>query len=167
MYNSFAGEHHYTLHASERDALVRAGWTDEGIGWYSDDASTVPLYRQYNPYAFACNHNYTTDINEHYYLISVGWLNENIAWYGAVNNNTATVDTSISTGKYEPPAPSGGGGSSSGGSSSGGSTGVVYWTPSGERYHSTTGCPSLSRSKTILSGSISDAGSRTPCQKCW
>lgn len=36
--------------------------------------------------------------------------------------------------------------------------GTVYWTPNGEVYHSTKDCPSLGRSKTILSGSISESG---------
>ena len=35
--------------------------------------------------------------------------------------------------------------------------GTVYWTPNGEVYHSTKDCPSLGRSKTILSGSISES----------
>ncbi len=29
---------------------------------------------------------------------------------------------------------------------------VVYWTPKGKSYHTTKSCPTLSRSKTILSG---------------
>ena len=41
--------------------------------------------------------------------------------------------------------------------------GTVYWTPNGEVYHSTKDCPSLGRSKTILSGSISESGKSRPC----
>lgn len=31
--NATSGAHHYTTDAAERDALVDAGWRDEGIGW--------------------------------------------------------------------------------------------------------------------------------------
>lgn len=46
---------------------------------------------------------------------------------------------------------------------------TVYWTPGGEKYHSTQDCPSLARSSTILSGSLSDAqaaGKSEPCKNC-
>lgn len=48
-------------------------------------------------------------------------------------------------------------------------SGAVYWTPGGEKYHSTQDCPSLARSSTILSGSISEAqasGKSEPCKNC-
>lgn len=47
--------------------------------------------------------------------------------------------------------------------------GTVYWTPSGKSYHTTQGCSSLARSKTILSGSLDDAlaaGKSDPCDRC-
>lgn len=44
---------------------------------------------------------------------------------------------------------------------------TVYWTPNGEVYHSTKDCPSLGRSKTILSGSISESGKSRPCKNCY
>ena len=57
-------------------------WTDEDIGWYSDDNKTVVLYREYNPNARSCNHNYTTNQKEHETLIGIGWNDEGTAWYG-------------------------------------------------------------------------------------
>ncbi len=45
--------------------------------------------------------------------------------------------------------------------------GTVYWTPNGEVYHSTKDCSSLGRSKTILSGSISESGKSRPCKNCY
>lgn len=48
-------------------------------------------------------------------------------------------------------------------------SGAVYWTPGGEKYHSTQDCPSVARSNTILSGSISEAqaaGKSEPCKNC-
>ena len=67
----------------ERDALVSYGWQYEGIGWYSDDAKSVPLYREYNPNMVKCNHNYTTNKKEHDALTTLlGWKDEGIGWYG-------------------------------------------------------------------------------------
>lgn len=46
-------------------------------------------------------------------------------------------------------------------------TGIVYWTPSGKSYHNTSTCTTLKRSKTILSGSITDSGKSDPCNVCY
>lgn len=46
------------------------------------------------------------------------------------------------------------------------SSGTVYWTPSGKSYHTTNKCSTLSRSKTILSGTKSESGKNDPCDKC-
>lgn len=46
---------------------------------------------------------------------------------------------------------------------------TVYWTPNGKSYHTTKNCPTLSRSKTILNGSLSkakSAGKNDPCDRC-
>ncbi len=65
---------------------------------------------------------------------------------------------------------SGGGNGTSGGNGNNGSgTNVgstVYWTPSGEVYHSTSGCPTLSRSKTIYSGTLSECPKSRGCKVC-
>lgn len=47
------------------------------------------------------------------------------------------------------------------------SGGTVYWTPNGSVYHKSRNCPSLSRSKTVYSGSISDSGKDRACKVCW
>ena len=53
-------------------------------------------------------------------------------------------------------------------SSSGGSSGgTVYWTPNGEVYHSTSGCRSLARSRTINSGPLSSCPKSRPCKICY
>lgn len=46
---------------------------------------------------------------------------------------------------------------------------TVYWTPHGKSYHFNRNCPTLSRSKTILSGTLAEAkatGKTDPCDKC-
>lgn len=85
--NVEGGDHHYTTSTVERDSLVKAGWKlDKGEGkdgavFYSDDAKTVPVYREYNPNAYSCNHNYTASEVEHNSLIDAGWNDEGIGWY--------------------------------------------------------------------------------------
>lgn len=43
--------------------------------------------------------------------------------------------------------------------------GTFYWVPSGKVYHTTRDCPTLSRSKTIRSGSVPPSG-RHICKVC-
>ncbi|MEG1416845.1 MAG: MBL fold metallo-hydrolase [Clostridium sp.] len=43
---------------------------------------------------------------------------------------------------------------------------TVYWTPNGKSYHSTNTCSTLSRSKVINSGTLSQSGKSDPCDKC-
>lgn len=57
-----------------------------------------------------------------------------------------------------------------GGSSGIGGTAVVYWTPNGKSYHASKSCRTLSRSKTICSGSLEEAfaaGKSDPCDWCY
>ena len=43
---------------------------------------------------------------------------------------------------------------------------IVYWTPNGKSYHSTKSCPTLSRSKTVNSGTQAESGKYDPCDRC-
>lgn len=43
---------------------------------------------------------------------------------------------------------------------------TVYWTPNGKSYHYSKNCPTLSRSKTILSGPLSSTPKDDPCNVC-
>ncbi|CDG37214.1 hypothetical protein CTHBC1_2631 [Acetivibrio thermocellus BC1] len=43
---------------------------------------------------------------------------------------------------------------------------IVYWTPKGKSYHFSKDCPTLSRSKTILSGPLSECPKSDPCDRC-
>ena len=44
--------------------------------------------------------------------------------------------------------------------------GTVYWTPSGGVYHFSSSCPTLSRSKTVYSGTVSESGKSRACKVC-
>lgn len=46
------------------------------------------------------------------------------------------------------------------------SSGTVYWVPSGSVYHNSKNCPSLSRSRTIYSGTIQESGKSRACKVC-
>ncbi len=48
-----------------------------------------------------------------------------------------------------------------------GNSRIVYWTPNGKSYHSRKNCPTLSRSKTILEGTIAQSGKSDACDKCF
>lgn len=76
------------MSTKEKDSLVAAGWSYEGIGWYSDENKTASLYRQYNPNVDpkasrgnSGSHNYTTSKTENDSLVRVGWKEEGIGWY--------------------------------------------------------------------------------------
>ena len=46
------------------------------------------------------------------------------------------------------------------------SSATVYWTPNGKSYHTTKSCSTLSRSKTINSGTQAQSGKSDPCDRC-
>lgn len=46
------------------------------------------------------------------------------------------------------------------------SSSLVYWTPNGKSYHTTKSCSTLSRSKTILEGTLQESGKSDPCDVC-
>jgi surface protein len=77
LYNPWSGEHFYTADTVEKDALVRAGWRSEGIGWYAPVTSATPVYRLYS----GTDHHYTTDATERAVLLNAGWKDEGIGWY--------------------------------------------------------------------------------------
>ncbi len=80
-YNPYSGEHHYTADKSELDAIVAAGWVDEGVGWVAPVESAVPVYRLYNSYEPLGDHHYTTDRDEYDAAVAAGWTGEGIGWY--------------------------------------------------------------------------------------
>ena len=81
LYNKWTGEHFYTANKSERDGLVSAGWTYEGIGWFAPTTSHHPVYRLYNKWVPGGDHHYTMDAAERDTLVEAGWTYENVGWY--------------------------------------------------------------------------------------
>ncbi|GEM_PF-2938876 len=82
MYNPNSGEHFYTKSWNEVQALVKAGWNYEGIGWVSSPVkNSHPVYRMYNPNAG--DHHYTLSASERDHLAKVGWNYEGISAYAS------------------------------------------------------------------------------------
>ena len=50
LYNPNSGEHFYTASSVERQAVIDAGWDDEGEGWTAPTEG-VQVYRLYNSFA--------------------------------------------------------------------------------------------------------------------
>ncbi|MDO4622198.1 MAG: transglutaminase domain-containing protein [Eubacteriales bacterium] len=82
MYNPNSGEHFYTANYVERDMLLKAGWSYEGIGWTAPGAAgSDPVYRLYNENAG--DHHYTMSKGERDSLVRLGWKDEGIGWYSS------------------------------------------------------------------------------------
>ncbi|PLS30883.1 L,D-transpeptidase catalytic domain-containing protein [Bifidobacterium margollesii] len=88
-YNRRSGNHNWTLNKREHDMLVRLGWRDEGIAWYTSPTG-ANVYRLYNPKPYhkpkhgrgngGGEHVYTTSYGEYLSVIRAGWRGEGVAW---------------------------------------------------------------------------------------
>lgn len=82
IYNPWSGEHFYTNNENEQKSLVRVGWNDEGIGFYSSIEKTpFQVYRLYNSYQEGSSHLWTIDHSEYSGLADLGWIQEGSAWF--------------------------------------------------------------------------------------
>ncbi|MGM0237721.1 hypothetical protein [Enterococcus sp. AZ103] len=86
VYNPNSGEHFYTESASEKDGLVAAGWTDEGIGWNTPTSGDT-VYRVYN--SNAGDHHYTKSVDEYNWLAAQGWTKEGTSFYSSTTEEVA------------------------------------------------------------------------------
>lgn len=93
------------------------------------------------------------NINPDEYNASLG-LNESTAT-DSNNVNTATTNNNTSNSTNNT--------SNNDGTSS---SSILYWTPNGKSYHTTKSCRTLSRSKTILEGTLQESGKSDPCDVC-
>lgn len=80
LYDPNSGEHFYTASETERDSVVAAGWTFEGIAWYAPENGT-DVHRLYNPNSG--DHHYTASTAETSALIDAGWRYEGVGWKSA------------------------------------------------------------------------------------
>ncbi|MBT1167158.1 InlB B-repeat-containing protein [Bifidobacterium simiarum] len=88
-YNRRSGNHNWTLNKKEHDMLVRLGWKDEGIAWYTSPTGR-DVYRLYNPKPYhkpkngrgngGGEHVYTTSYAEYRAVVAAGWRGEGVAW---------------------------------------------------------------------------------------
>ncbi|MFC4651738.1 hypothetical protein ACFO26_02315 [Lactococcus nasutitermitis] len=88
LYNPNTGEHFYTTSTAEKNADVKAGWNNEGIGWIAPSSSKSPVYRVYNPNAKGGDHYYTKNKGEASALVKLGWKwdnNEKPVFYSGYN----------------------------------------------------------------------------------
>lgn len=82
LYNPNTGEHFLTTSENEKNYDQQAGWTYEGVAFYTTAETTdTPVYRLSNPNTG--DHFYTANQGEVNYLTQSGWNNEGIAWYSA------------------------------------------------------------------------------------
>ena len=61
--------------------LIKAGWNNEGVGFYSSDSTGKKVYRLYNPNAKHGQHHFTSSYTEYQNLMKAGWRGEGVAWY--------------------------------------------------------------------------------------
>lgn len=78
LYSPNSGEHFYTASPVERQAVIDAGWNDEGIGWTAPTQG-IQVYRLYN--SFAGEHHYTSSEVERDALVAAGWTLEEGGWF--------------------------------------------------------------------------------------
>ena len=84
-----------------------------------------------------------------------------------INEEFDNIDPDTTYGDYSSSSSSSGYTESSGTTQDNTSNGsIVYWTPNGKSYHTTPNCPTLSRSKTILEGTLEESGKTDPCDRC-
>lgn len=81
MYNPNTSEHLFTTSDSERYALSKLGWKDEGICFGTSLAQSVPVYRYYSK--AAGEHLYTVSRAEGAALEQGGWKAEGTAFYAS------------------------------------------------------------------------------------
>ncbi len=135
-----------------RDA---GGCTDfVAIITYPNTTTQIPSHYSYT---YTINGNVIKDefdnVNPDEYNSNLG-INSSESTSNSTNNNTGNSNTNTSTTNNNNTV------------SSSSNSGTVYWTPNGKSYHTTKSCSTLSRSKTILEGTIEQSGKYDPCDKC-
>ena len=84
LYNPYTLEHLLTSDPAERDMLLNAGWTLDGVAFVSPKEGQ-PVYRLYNPYDDW--HTYTMSQDEIDTLLPLGWKIDGIVCCSATSEN--------------------------------------------------------------------------------
>ena len=111
---------------------------------YPDTITQIPSHYSYT---YTINGNV---INDEFDNVNPDEYNASLETNTSTNNSNSSNNTNTTI-------------NNSGSTSS---PGKVYWTPNGNSYHTTKGCSTLSRSKTILEGTIQESGKNDPCDRC-
>lgn len=140
-----------------RDA---GGCTDfVAIITYPNTSTQIPSHYSYT---YTINGNVINDefdnVNPDEFNASLG-INNSSNSSDSSNNNTGSSNTNTSNTDNN-------NASINNNASTSSNSGTVYWTPNGKSYHTTKSCPTLSRSKTILEGTIEQSGKFDPCDRC-
>lgn len=138
---------------------ITEGWQQNSIGWWYQNADGTYLI---NGWMNIDNVYYYFDNNG--YMAANAWIgNYYVGSNGAMLTNTTTPDgyQVDATGKWIS--------QTSQNTQQQENSATVYWTPNGKSYHNRSNCATLSRSKTILHGTLQDAfssGKTDPCNVC-
>ena len=97
LFNLQKGYHFFTTNLAEKEALVAAGWTDEGVAWYTPTNAGKPVYRLFDK--TKGGHIFTTDAAQKDACIAAGSTYEGIAWYGLDTGRTVYKITNPKLGR--------------------------------------------------------------------
>ncbi|WP_346871450.1 DNA/RNA non-specific endonuclease [Clostridium sp. UBA5119] len=111
---------------------------------YPDTTTQIPSHYSYT---YTINGNV---INDEFDNVNPDEYNASLKTNSSTNNSNYSNNTNTTI-------------NNSGSTSS---PGKVYWTPNGNSYHTTKSCSTLSRSKTILEGTLQESGKNDPCDRC-
>ncbi|WP_346885788.1 DNA/RNA non-specific endonuclease [Clostridium sp. UBA4395] len=111
---------------------------------YPDTTTQIPSHYSYT---YTINGNV---INDEFDNVNPDEYNASLETNTSTNNSNSSNNTNTTI-------------NNSGSTSS---PGKVYWTPNGKSYHTTKSCSTLSRSKTILEGTLQESGKNDPCDRC-
>ena len=88
LYNPYTQEHLLTSDPAERDLLISAGWSLDGIAWNSPNEG-APVYRLYNPYDDW--HTYSMNSEEIDAMVALGWKVDGIVCRSATQETGKPV----------------------------------------------------------------------------
>ena len=89
LYNSWTGEHLFTISPKEKDNDVAAGWTFEGTVGKALLEKGDPVYRLLNP--TTGEHHYTMNENEVKTCVANGWKDEGVVFYSAKKDDKGAI----------------------------------------------------------------------------